>query len=68
MTNSKKLRRAIKDSGMSIIFISMKCGMSRQTFYNRLDGKSEFTASEIEKLATVLRLSKEQIAEIFLGC
>ena len=65
MTNSKKLRKAIKDSGMSIIFIAMKCDMSRQTLYNRINGRSEFTAKEIELLSDVLRLSKQQIAEIF---
>lgn len=68
MTNIKKLRKAIKDSGMSIIFIAMRCDMSRQTFYNRINGKSEFTAKEIEALSRTLHLSKQQVEEIFFEC
>lgn len=67
MTDIDLLKEKIKDSGLKIIFIAEKTGILRETLYNRLNGKGEFTASEIVALSDVLRLSKADRDKIFLS-
>lgn len=66
MPNIEMLRTKIDDSGMSVVAISEKAGMLRETLYNRLKGKGEFTASEIVNLSRVLNLTKPERDQIFL--
>ena len=67
MTDLKLLKHIIDDSGMTMVAISQKTGILRETLYNRLHGKGEFTASEIVSLSKVLNLSSADRAEIFFG-
>lgn len=67
MPGMKLLREKITESGMTLTSVSRKAGISRETFYNKLSGKSEFTASEIVAITDVLRLSKKEREEIFLS-
>lgn len=65
MVDIKKLRKAMDESGMTIVAISEKTGILRETLYNRMKGRGEFTASEITALAKVLRLHREERDKIF---
>lgn len=67
MVNVDKLREKIKESGMSIVAITEKAGMNRETFYNRMNGKGEFKASEIVMLSEVLRMSCNERDSIFFA-
>lgn len=67
MANLDMLNAAIQESGMTMKAIAEKSGMVRETLYNRLAGKGEFTASEIVGLTSVLRLSKDERDQIFLA-
>ena len=67
MSDIKLLKSKIDDSGMTIVAIAEKSGIERATLYNRLNGKGEFTASEIVGLSTTLRLSKPERDKIFLS-
>ena len=67
MTDIELLKEKIKDSGMKITSIAEKTGILRETLYNRLNGKGEFTASEIISLSDILRLSKTDRDKIFLS-
>lgn len=67
MTNYELLREKIRDSGMTIVAISNKAGILRETLYNRLNGKGDFTASEMMSLAKVLNLSNEERDAIFFA-
>lgn len=49
-----------------MVSISNKTGIKRGTLYNKVNGMSEFTASEIVSLTDVLHLSKDERDEIFL--
>jgi len=66
MVDIDRLKATIKGSGMTMTAISKKSGMVRETLYNRLDGKGEFTASEITGLSAALRLTRTERDEIFL--
>lgn len=67
MTDFELLREKMTDSGMTVTAIARKSGILRETLYNRLNGKSEFSASEIVSLTNVLHMSKEERDEIFFG-
>lgn len=67
MTNIESLKAKINDSGMTMVFISEKSGIDRGTLYNRLNGKGEFTVSEIVELSKVLHLTKTERDHIFFG-
>lgn len=67
MADIELLKKKIADSGMTVKAISEKSGILRETFYNRLKGSGEFTASEIVALTKTLRLSKSERNKIFLN-
>lgn len=65
MGNMELLRDKINDSGITYTAVARKIGITRETFYNRLAGKSEFKASEIACLTDILRLNKSEQDSIF---
>ena len=66
VTNVTRLREVIDKSGMSIVAISRKIGITREGFYKKLNGETEFKASEIITLSKILGLSKLDRDKIFL--
>ena len=67
MVDITKLKEAMDDSGMTVVAISAKSGILRETLYNRLAGKGEFTVSEIEGLTDALHLTTGQRNSIFFA-
>lgn len=67
MTNLTKLKEAIDNSGFKLGFIASQMGISQQTLYNKLNGNTKtFTIREVFALKKVLKLTDEEIEEIFL--
>lgn len=66
MADIELLRRKIDDSGMTVTSIAKKSGIVRETLYNRINNKGDFTASEIVSLTNVLNLTKAERDKIFL--
>lgn len=67
MTDIEMLKTAIADSGMTMVSISEKAGIKRETLYNRLNGIGEFTASEIVGLSDALHLKNADRNRIFFA-
>ena len=67
MVDITNLKKKIYGSGMTFIYIAQKAGITRETLYNRLLGKGEFTASEIVALTEVLGLTSEEREKIFFA-
>lgn len=67
MVDLKTLKDVMNDSGMTVTAIAQKSNILRETLYNRLNGKGEFTASEIAALSNVLHLSRSVRDEIFFN-
>jgi hypothetical protein len=61
------LREAINKAGVKRTALAAAWGMSMPTFYSRISGNSEFTASEIVAASASLQLTIEQRDAIFLG-
>ena len=57
----KSLKEKIDNSGLKLIGVANHLGISREGLYKKLNGETEFKASEIAKLTNLLKLSvKEQ--------
>lgn len=67
LTDLELLKEKIKDSGMTMVAIAKKTGILRETIYNRLNGRGEFTASEITALTDTLNLTRDERDAIFFG-
>lgn len=68
MTNSQLLESKIQKSGFRRSWILEQLGIkSYATLRAKIRNKSEFTASEIDKLCDILSLSKSQREAIFFA-
>lgn len=67
MTDTAKLRAVIRENGMPITFLAACIGVSRESFYHKLNNETEFKASEIVRLTAILHLSQNQRDEIFFA-
>lgn len=65
MADIALLKEHISDSGMSMVAISKKSGIVRETLYNRLKGVGDFTATEMLGLKKALKLSNADWKKIF---
>lgn len=59
------LKDKIRDSGISITHIAKSLGISRAGLYLKLNGATEFKASEIVKLRELMRLTAEEQEQFF---
>ena len=66
MVNTEMLSRAIKDSGLKTGFIASSIGISTMSLQRKVEGETEFKASEIVGMTNLLRLTKSQRDQIFL--
>ena len=67
MTDTKKINDVITNSGLKKTFIAKKINLSHQALYNKLNGKTEFTLSEITALCGLLNISTKKRDEIFFA-
>ena len=67
LTDSEKLNNAIAESGMKITAIAKKLGITREGFYRKLNNETEFKASEISAMQTILNLSNDARDSIFFA-
>ena len=62
---NKKLHNAIYESGLKLEAIARRMGINRVSLWNKIQGRTEFKASEITSLSKILNLSAEQRDDIF---
>ena len=67
MTDTKKLKQKIKESGLKFGFLASSCGITQRTFYNKVNNKTPFVQNEILVLKVLLRLTDEDITAIFFA-
>lgn len=65
--NEKKLRMAMVNNDLSVPKLADILGISAQALYNKMSGRSEFTAKEIRATASAMHLSVGEINDIFFG-
>lgn len=57
VTDVQYLEKVISESGKKKDYLASKLGISRQTFYLKCQGKSDFTAPEIKILCNELNIT-----------
>ena len=57
MTNVELLKEKVRMSGMTHTFIADRLGISRGSWYRKLNGKSQFTAMQIQILCGLLHVT-----------
>lgn len=67
MVDTTRLKELIDDSGMTMVAVALKTGITRATLYNKLSGHAEFTISEAESISDVLHLTASQRNSIFFA-
>lgn len=65
MLNKNKLRDELQKHGVTSTKAAKAIQISRQSFYNKMDGYSQFRIDEIAALKKLLKLSPERLCEIF---
>lgn len=63
--NKSALKNAIGKSGVSVTFLAEKMGISREGLYKKINGETEFKASEILDLQKTLHLTNAKRDAIF---
>lgn len=66
MARLEVLKEKIEKSGFRIAYLAELCSLSKQAFYNKLNGKFDFTAEEVGILKRALNLTYEEVDYIFL--
>lgn len=66
MVNINKLKSYLALKGMVIKDLAEAIGMPISTLSNKINGKSEFTASEIAQIQTALDIPNEEVLDIFI--
>lgn len=66
MVNINKLKSYLALKGMVIKDLAETIGMPISTLSNKINGKSEFTASEIAQIQTALDIPDGEVLEIFI--
>ena len=67
MTDLVLLKRAIDESGIPVSTSAKRSNIRRESLYNKIAGKTEFKASEMEAVSKVLKLTDSQRIEIFFA-
>ena len=61
------LENLIRESGIKKGFISEQMGITRASFANKINNRSEFTGSQIKAITDILKLTQEQRESIFFS-
>lgn len=67
MTDTQLLTSCIKSKNMDVVSVAKQLGLTRQGFWKKLTGRSEFKQSEIEKLTRLLELDADTQYKIFFA-
>lgn len=63
MTNKELLEKAIQEKGLKKSFLAEKIGLTPAGFYNCLNNKAEFRASQINTLCELLGITDLAVKE-----
>lgn len=65
--NTNELKAARVRLGITQAELAKKLGMCAPAFSSRENGKREFTVSEVDSIAKILRLSQDDVVKIFFA-
>lgn len=66
-TNTVLLDKKIAESGYRLRFIAEKCGLTYAGLLPKLKGARQFSQGEILALTSLLRLTQDEVRQIFFA-
>ena len=67
MVNTELLREKIDSSGVKITFLAKEIGITYMALTNKMNKKVDFKCDEAGAIKKVLRLTDEEVKEIFFA-
>ena len=67
MFNKDKFRAKIIESGMTTSQVANALGVSESTLYRKMNGKSDFSRSEIQILRAELKMNTNEAERVFFA-
>lgn len=67
MFNKQKFRSCVVAAGLTMEDIAKYLNINTSTLYRKINGSSDFTRTEIQKLQKVLKLDMDITAKIFFA-
>lgn len=67
MTDTKRLKDRIDQSGLKLQWIAEQLGLTRFGLYKKISGESDFRQQEIARLSEILGLSAEDRDALFFA-
>jgi len=67
MVNTELLREKIDSSGVKITFLAKEIGITYMALTNKMNKKVDFKCEEAGAIKKVLRLTDEEVKEIFFA-
>lgn len=67
MTNTNKLKGRIFERGYNLSSFSVAMGISRPSLRRKMQGKTDFWATEIKRACVLLQITSEEISEYFFA-
>lgn len=55
----------VKRGGKTLEDLAKGIGISTKSLYNKMSGRTDFSATQIRKIATVLNIGAKEICDIF---
>ncbi|MBE7092747.1 MAG: helix-turn-helix transcriptional regulator [Clostridiales bacterium] len=65
MTNTTEIKKRLVQNGLTQSKCARIMGISLTSFNSKINGKNDWTVSEIEKLCTVLKIPKGEVIKCF---
>lgn len=65
--NTNKLLGKIKENGATLQQIAEKMNISLSALRRKIYGKTQFNRQEIEKISDILKLTNQELLEIFFA-
>lgn len=67
MVNIELLKQKIEESGYTVKYIAQSIGITRESLYNKMNRKTEFSAREIVMVTSLLKLNRDERDQIFFN-
>lgn len=67
MINTIVLQAKIKEAGLNQGSLAQQIGLDSSSFSLKIKGRRNFTVTEVEKIATALRIPTNELARIFFA-
>ena len=67
MTKTDKLQGKMREKGYTIKSLSARIGLSPTGLFNKIHNKKEFFISEVQVIGDALKLSNDELQDIFFA-